>query len=531
MDSVFSKLEWAAIRGPGLALLMVLSLMGGPLKARTYTLDSGAGGIHSFSASPSPDFRFGGSARWLFSGPGFRSFSEPGAPILYGIDLSLALNLGSSTIEHPARPAATYHRFRTDSEIESAGFQKDTGSALSHVPAIYVGYRIRTADPLAFFRGRSDDVPVLRIALGRYPWKSKIQQWLMASPGHFAGLHLIWDTGGFGKMVLSPGYLLDSPSLALKPWQSKYASFRSSKRMLRTGQWNSARYGGSSFYVFGRKWQFGLGFRNHVMRRNSRLYVPGNLHYLQAFLGYDGGWLQMGLGYSRSAGKLQRKRKSIQEERQKDSDQFQPVPRTGGIRKERPSRVEGAEIHGFLRLHRPDWGFTVSFFLPEPHQLSGEEKKRNEEETTGYVHPGKDPFRLPLTQFYNIRSAARICRHGDGKHCSGIQGSPIHARLFTSAWIAWDQYRARITLLYSSPRNPASGGLRNSSPDPDSPDYLEAQLRIAGKIDAGDRTMDVHITYGRIYIRKTRPSRAFGEFLKLGMSTKFTNESIGEGSH
>ncbi|MCB1170429.1 MAG: hypothetical protein KDK25_08860 [Leptospiraceae bacterium] len=510
--------------------MLFCGLIGIPLQARTYTLETMAGGIHSFSASPSLNFRFGDSARWLLSGLGFRSFSETGAPILYGAHLTLALNLGSSGVEHPARPSADYHRFRTDSEIETGGFKKKSDLLLSHVSAIYVGYRIRTPDPLAFFRGGSDDAPVLRIALGRYPWKSKIQQRLLASPGHFAGLHLAWDTGGFGRVVFSPGYLLDSPSRIVKPWQSKYASFVHSEQILGTGNWNSSRYGSSAFYVFGQKWQFGLGFRNHVIRRNSRLYIPGNLNYLHAFMGYNGGPFQIGLGYSRSAGALQEKRRSIQEERNSESDEFNPAPRTGGIRKERPSRVHGAEIHGFLTFRHPDWGFNVSFFVPEPPELASREKKRQEEETTGYVHPGMEPWGMPLTEYYGLSSAARLCQAGDGEHCSGIQGSPIHAQLFTSAWVSWDQYSARITLLYSSPRQPSAGGLQNTSPDPNSPDYLEAQIKFAGKIHTVDQTMDVQIAYGRIYIRKTRPSRAFGEFLKLQMSMKLADASDVGGS-
>ncbi|MBU43182.1 MAG: hypothetical protein CMN76_08195 [Spirochaetaceae bacterium] len=482
-------------------------------------------GLHSFSGDSSQDFNYGDSSRWLLAELDTRAYSPQGAALIYGLDASVIANLGSATMKRPAIPAKSPDPHLQEIERPAPGLAEPKKEAQSadrggrfHLSArqLYIGLSQRIRD--IFSQPGSSQ---LTLALGRFPWRKNNIDRLMAHPGFFAGLHLVWQTANSGKAVFSPGYLLDSPVGIRKPFESPALAYDRQRENIAGSSLDSSRYGTAAYYIYGNRWQFGMGFRQHTMRKEARLYLPGNLQYLHAFLGYQGRRFRVGLGYSRVTGELQIPRQTSAEERKArlDEDSFEPMPRTGGDRNQQSIPVAGAELHGNVAYARPRWGLALDFFLPESGYQS--DSSRRDSFEAGYVHPGNPPYSMPLTAFYGFASGFRPCT---SRRCPDLYSpsGALFAKARFSVYFKWSGYRTAMALLYSGARVQTGNGLKNSAPDPDSPDYLEFQIRIQKRWKFS-RTAQMEIQYGRIYIRKTRPSRAFGDYLRFGLSLNFAD--------
>lgn len=486
-------------------------------------------GLHSFAGDPSPDFNHGATSRWLFSGIHLQGSSEPSSLFQYSVDSTAALNLGSAEMPRPAMPSPTDNPFRTEERKPAPEKETNADSPINlRILELYAGMLQRMPDILAFFAGPSAR-PTVKIVLGRWNWKTNTERWLMARPGSFAGLHALWDTDGYGRLMFSPGYLLDGADAPSAPLDSPSRAYQDSSLALSSSALDANRYGSSAFYILGNTIQFGLGVRNHSMRSDSRLYQAGHLNYLQAFLGVNLDRLSLGLGYSRSRGNLQRPRKTVQEIRKLEmEDEFQDSegsgyelqPRSGGNRKQRSTDVSGAEVHAFLQWKGP-FSLTLFVFYPEASYLSEEQREREQEEEIGYVHPGGPPASLPLTRRYEIVSSPSLCSSANGPHCPGVaSGSKSHARIMLLSGLSWQEYRINAGMVYSMAVKQIGNGISNTAPDPQSPDYLEIQLQLRKTLEHSEYSAELIAQYGRIYIRKTRPSRAFAEYLRLGVNVQ-----------
>ncbi|HBS03674.1 MAG TPA: hypothetical protein DEA96_01835, partial [Leptospiraceae bacterium] len=358
--------------------------------------------------------------------------------------------------------------------------------------------------------------PSVSVALGRSYWRDSFQESLLANVGFFPGLHIIWDSDGYGKATLSPAYLLDGAVSGNNP---PGLGSRSQSGILARNSLDSNRYGSSAFYTVGSTWQFGFGVRRHSLRKNARLYHPGVLNYIHFFAGYRGDRLRAGLGFSRVTGELQKARRTRAE---KNQDGFEPIPRPGGPRKELSLDISAAELHGTIEWKEDQWSLGFSFFLPE----SNFEKDGNTD--IGYIHPGSPPYLNELSRYFGISSGFQLCNRV--RYCSEIKlpSRNLYAKLQLRFKFLWNGYNASLIALYSSARIQRGQGVQNSVPDREAPDYLEWQFRIKKSWDFLRRG-SLSINYGRIYIRKTRPSRAFAEYFRIGLDISLYDSTEKDG--
>lgn len=513
-----------------LGAFLILSALPNPLHAQIragMTVD--VDGIHSFAGDPEPQYNYGDTSRWMLAGIHLRQYNSSEATLLFGLDANILLNLGSSTIEHPAMPSVRSSHFvetsrrpvlsriskRAFSESPARADRRDPASKALHIIAgeYYLGLKQRMDDVLGSL-GHSAE-PSISLILGRHRWRTEIQEEFLGSPGYFPGLHFIWDTDGYGKAVISPAYILDNTDSTGKEWGL-------SRRLqngagLSASSFNSHRYGSSAFYILGNSWQLGMGVRRHSLRRNSRLYLPGLLQYLHFFAGYRGKHFRLGLGYSRVIGELQKPRRTRSEKQR--TEEFKPVPRPGKDRNEQDISVKAAEVHGVLGWQSKSWSLTLSFFLPE--SIHGD---KNPE--LGYVHPGRPPYSMPLGRFYGIASGFETCASSPACSDLSVSSENLYGQIQIRADLKWSGYRTYFLALYSGARTQSKNGLAGSAPDPEAPDYLEWQAGIRKSWNFL-RSGSLTVQYGRIYIRKTRSSQAFAEYFRLGLKIKL-RESMNE---
>ncbi len=498
------------------------------LQAEEIELFTAAELLHSFAGDPEQAYNYGDSGRKFFSGLSFSTRAAADSTLLFALDARVTAILGQSEMKHPAMPGSRENRFvetrrasvlspGSEGRVIGGNGKREASSdpLVVRTGEIFAGLRQRIPDVLGGL-GESSN-PSIALILGRNYWRNGFQEELSAKTGHFPGLHLIWNSDGFGRAIISPAYLLDAP-VSGEP-RLGYSGANQSSTLTR-GALDSNRYGSSAFYLIGKKWHFGMGLRRHSIRRNARLYQPGILHYVHVFSGYKGKNLRIGLGYSRVTGKVQISRKTRTE---KTQDEFQPVARKGGPRKEQSLLADAAEAHGLIRWKAKHWTIGLSFFLPATNRI-------DEEEThVGYIHPGARPYSFELTNYYGISSGFKLC--SDEETCSDIArtSESLYARMKLRLQFTWNNYSATFLMLYSSARTQTGSGINHSSPDPETPDYLEYQLRIS-RSWTFLRRGSLSVRYGRIYIRKTRASRAFAEFFRMGLTMALQKSESGKGS-
>ena len=486
------------------------------------------GGVHSFSGDPSPEYHYGDSSRSFVGGGRFLWKSEDESALRYAIDLSAVLNLGSTGLDHPARPA-NRRTLTESSDVPLSSRKNHRGLELLDGSAFYVGLGQEAPHLLDFFGGSTGD-PFLELFLGRRPTRSQLQDWLLGRPGYFPGIHFLFDTDGYGRLVFSPAYILDSarqddgvykkndlPWLKAASRTDPARSLSRRKDDLRSSYSDASRYGVSAFYYFGRTIQLGFGFRQQIARRNARLYLPGDIEYLQAFLGYEGDHAEFGLGYSHATGSLGQYRRT-EEEKRKTDNEYQEFPHPGNGQNRRKLEVNAAELHGYVRLHWKSFETEFAFFFPQADSMA--------DQTPGYIQPGLNMLYLPLTADYlKADPAPHLCRNEDGKECFGLSGS-YHARYFLRMGYFWNGYQAEASALYSRALSASGQAPASTGSDPSRPDYVEAQIRISRQWNLMTRAF-VSLSYGRIWIRKTRPSKAFAEYMAFSMEVKLEFGSAG----